>query len=44
MASSRWIRGFAGSLKGKPLLDLVGGIVEDYEQLWNEYYFSTATM
>ena len=31
-------------LKGRPLLDMVGGVVEDYEYLWNEYYFSTATM
>ncbi|KAL8829816.1 MAG: hypothetical protein Q9191_001795 [Dirinaria sp. TL-2023a] len=39
-----WIQGFADRLKGKPLLDLVGGVIEDYEYLWNEYYFSTATM
>ncbi|KAL9042352.1 MAG: hypothetical protein Q9180_000663 [Flavoplaca navasiana] len=39
-----WIQGFAGKLKGKPLLDIVGGIVEDYDYLWGEYYFSTATM
>ena len=39
-----WIQGFAAKLKGKPLLDIVGGIVEDYEVLWDEYYFSTATM
>jgi peroxin-16 len=31
-------------LKGKPLLDMVGGIIEDYEFLWDEYYFSTATL
>jgi len=39
-----WIHGAAESLKGKPLLDLVGGIVEDYEFLWGNYYFSTSTM
>ena len=39
-----WIHGVAESLKGKPLLDLVGGIVEDYEFLWGNYYFSTSTM
>ena len=39
-----WIRGFTGKLKGKLLLDMVGGIVEDYDYLWDEYYFSTATM
>lgn len=39
-----WIQAFADRLKGKPLLDMVGGVVEDYEYLWDEYYFSTATM
>ncbi|KAL8712853.1 MAG: hypothetical protein Q9220_003061 [cf. Caloplaca sp. 1 TL-2023] len=39
-----WISGFASRLKGKPLLDMVGGIVEDYDYLWDEYYFSTSTM
>ena len=39
-----WIHGAAESLKGKPLLGLVGGIVEDYEYLWGNYYFSTSTM
>ena len=39
-----WIHGAAESLKGKPLLDLVGGIIEDYEYLWGNYHFSTATM
>lgn len=39
-----WIQAFTGRMKGKPLLDIVGGVVEDYEYLWNEYYFSTATM
>jgi peroxin-16 len=31
-------------MKGKPLLDMVGSIVEDYEYLWENYYFSTATL
>lgn len=31
-------------LRNKPLLDLVGGVIEDYEFLWDEYYFSTATL
>jgi peroxin-16 len=31
-------------MKGKPLLDLVGSIIEDYEYLWDNYYFSTATL
>jgi peroxin-16 len=33
-----------GGLKGKFLLDMVGGVIEDYQYLWDEYYFSTATM
>lgn len=39
-----WIQGFAGKLKGKPLLDMVGVIVEDYDYLWDEYYFPTSTI
>ncbi|MCJ1384941.1 Peroxisomal membrane protein pex16 [Xylographa soralifera] len=39
-----WIHSITGSLKGKPLLDMVGGVIEDYEYLWTEYYFSTATL
>ncbi|KAL8925913.1 MAG: hypothetical protein Q9208_003226 [Pyrenodesmia sp. 3 TL-2023] len=39
-----WIQSFTGKLSGKPLLDIVGGIVEDYDYLWDEYYFSTSTM
>ena len=39
-----WIHSVTNKLKGKPLLDLVGGVIEDYEFLWNEYYFSTATL
>ena len=38
------IHGFTGKLKGKPLLDMVGGFVDDYAYLWDEFYFSTATM
>lgn len=34
----------ANGLKGKPILDLVGGMVEDYEHLWGNYWFSTSTM
>ncbi|MCJ1469675.1 Peroxisomal membrane protein pex16 [Pseudocyphellaria aurata] len=40
----RWIQGFAERLKGKPLLDMLSAVVEDYDFLWDEYYFSTATM
>ncbi|KAK5120061.1 hypothetical protein LTR85_006542 [Meristemomyces frigidus] len=38
------IRGFTGKLKNKPLLDVVGNIVEDYEYLWDQHYFPTATL
>jgi len=39
-----WIRVIISHLKGRPLLDLAGGVIEDYEFLWDQYYFSTATM
>ncbi|KAM5462946.1 hypothetical protein MauCBS54593_007774 [Microsporum audouinii] len=39
-----WIKSFTSSLRDKPLLSLVGNVVEDYEYLWDNYYFSTATM
>ena len=32
------------ALKGRPILDLVGGVVEDYDHLWSNYWFSTSTM
>lgn len=38
------ISAVANTLKGKPVLDLVGGVIEDYEHLWGNYYFSTSTM
>lgn len=31
-------------MKGKPLLGLIGGVLEDYEYLWDTYYFPTATL
>lgn len=39
-----WIHSITGKLKNKPLLDIVGGVIEDYEFLWDQYYFPTATM
>ncbi|EEP78347.1 conserved hypothetical protein [Uncinocarpus reesii 1704] len=39
-----WLQGMTRRLKGKPLLDLVGGVIDDYEYLWDNYYFSTATL
>ncbi|RDW69173.1 peroxisomal membrane protein PEX16 [Aspergillus mulundensis] len=38
------LKGFTNKMKGKPLLDLVGSIIEDYEYLWDNYYFSSATL
>ncbi|KAJ5755348.1 Peroxisome membrane protein Pex16 [Penicillium manginii] len=39
-----WLHSLTGKMKGKPLLDMVGSVVEDYEYLWDNYYFSTATL
>ncbi|KAK5702960.1 Ribulose bisphosphate carboxylase large chain [Elasticomyces elasticus] len=38
------VKGVAKKLKGKPLLDMVGNIIEDYDFLWDDYYFPTATI
>lgn len=35
---------FANALRGKPILDLAGGVVDDYEHLWSNFWFSTSTM
>ncbi|KAK2795404.1 Peroxisomal membrane protein pex16 [Onygenales sp. PD_12] len=39
-----WLQSITSKMQGKPLLGLIGGIVEDYEYLWDNYYFSTATL
>ncbi|EOD42873.1 putative peroxisomal membrane protein pex16 protein [Neofusicoccum parvum UCRNP2] len=39
-----WIQSVTRRLQGKPLLDIVGGVIEDYEYLWDQYYFSTTTL
>lgn len=39
-----WLKSLTDKMKGKPLLDLVGGVIEDYEYLWDNYYFPTATL
>lgn len=36
-----WVQTVANSLKGKPLLDLVGGVIEDYDHLYGSYHFIT---
>lgn len=38
------VDGVVKRLKDKPLLDLIGGVVDDYGYLWDEYYFSTSMM
>ncbi|EXJ80054.1 hypothetical protein A1O3_08340 [Capronia epimyces CBS 606.96] len=42
--TKKWVYGVAEALKGKPVLDLVGVVVDEYEFLWSNYYFSTSTM
>jgi len=42
--TKKWIHGVAESLKGRPLIGLAGTVVEEYEYLWGNYYFSTSTM
>ncbi|KAF2203297.1 peroxisomal membrane protein pex16 [Delitschia confertaspora ATCC 74209] len=39
-----WIRSVTNKLRNKPLLDIVGQVIEDYEFLWDQYYFPTATL
>lgn len=38
------IQKVVGKMKGRVGLDLVAGVVEEWGWLWDEYYFSTATM
>lgn len=38
------IHAVTGKMKNKPLLDMVGNFVEDYDFLWDQYYFPTATL
>lgn len=38
------IQGFTSKLKNKPILDMIGNIIDDYEFLWDQYYFPTATL
>lgn len=42
--TKHWVQGFADKLRGKMLIDMIGVIVEDYEFLWDQYYFPTATL
>jgi len=38
------VQAVAGGLRGKLLLDIVGNIIDDYEFLWEQYYFPTASI
>ena len=42
--TKHWVQSFADKLRGKMFLDMIGVIVEDYEFLWDQYYFPTSTM
>ncbi|KAI9894807.1 MAG: Peroxisomal membrane protein pex16 [Vezdaea aestivalis] len=39
-----WVKSVTGKMKGKFGLDLIGGVIDDYEWLWSEYYFSTTSL
>jgi len=39
-----WIHSVTHKLRGNLILGLVGQVIEDYDFLWDEYYFSTATL
>ena len=39
--TKKWVTGAAQRLEAKPLLDLVAGIVKDYDYLWSNYHFIT---
>ena len=34
----------SGRLNNQPLLGLLGGLLDDYQYLWDNYYFSSATL
>jgi len=38
-----WVKGMTEGMRGKPLVGMLAGVVEDYQYLWDNYYFSTAT-
>lgn len=42
--TKKYVKGVVNGLRNKPLINLVGGVVEDYEFLWSTYHFATATM
>lgn len=38
------LKSVSDKLCEKPVLGLVGGIMEDYQYLWDNYYFASATL
>jgi peroxin-16 len=39
-----WLKAISTKLADKPALNLIAGLLEDYQYLWDNYYFSTATL
>jgi peroxin-16 len=39
-----FLKSISGRLSGKPVIGLLGGVLEDYQYLWDNYYFSSATL
>lgn len=44
MHSRPWLKTITSKLADKPVLNLLAGLVDDYQYLWDNYYFSTATL
>lgn len=42
--TKKWVHGVSEVLKGKPILGLAGVVIDEYEFLWSNYYFSTSTL
>lgn len=39
-----WVQSFSNKFRGKLLIDLVATVIDDYDFLWDQYYFPTATL
>lgn len=39
-----FLKSISSRLSGQPVLGLLGGVLEDYQYLWDNYYFSSATL
>jgi hypothetical protein len=38
------LKNISGRLTDKPVLGLLGSLLDDYQYLWGNYYFSSATL